>query len=439
MSPLYEVTAERDTADAFLRACSTELAALGDEEQALLEPFAQAGAISEDFVSMDWGKLGPDDVSVLNWSNGLVWLNRSDVAGRKPGAVEVLDTAYEGPRLRRSELEELLSASLQYSLGRSGLEGASEREFKVRHQQALEFWEMLDVHGMASLGADLPAVGQALARGELVRFDATALLPAAAFNVTAASLAAAEGQQARRIAVLSEMPYLPRSLDFFAKEMAETRLPLGFIKQEASHLPGFVNVRRLPRFAEQLPDVPAALHLTDDVLHAVSILWLGPMSSGAWHPLSGEGPHYDAQANVYVQLAGEADVLLLPPAYTDLFDWKDNRFVFPRSIEEMRAWVRSSDLPARVPFVLAHLRPGDGLTLPSRAYHLFMAQGTERVALNYFFHPRWRCMQYNSTDLASRTKATRLAMNKLALLASQRVWREKGKAVFTDTGRFELI
>merc|ERR1712083_910621 len=85
-----------------------------------------------------------------------------------------------------------------------------------------------------------------------------------------------------------------------------------------------------------------------------------------------------------------------------------------------------------VPIHLIHLRPGDGLTFSGRTYHGVHALTHDRVALNFFFVPRWRKMEYTQASWYTKEAAAsleRLALRQLWARSFSRLYDESGKGV----------
>merc|ERR1712226_409719 len=96
---------------------------------------------------------------------------------------------------------------------------------------------------------------------------------------------------------------------------------------------------------------------------------------------------------VYIQIKGESDVMLIPQNHTET-SFGAHRHPTAPSLEA----IRSDPYLKNVPLVVFHMSPGDGLVFPGRTYHVFGAQTIDRVALNFFFIPRWRKMEYMKED-----------------------------------------
>merc|ERR1711933_412226 len=79
---------------------------------------------------------------------------------------------------------------------------------------------------------------------------------------------------------------------------------------------------------------------------------------------------------------------------------------------------------ARIPFFHVLLKPGEGVVIPSMAYHRILSRTSRRVALNFFLEPRfgktWRPgAPKNSYSWMDRDK---LALRTLWLRTMNKFW-----------------
>lgn len=311
------------------------------------------------------------------------------------------------------------------------------------------------------IASDWKEVARAIKEGRIAGFDATPLLPKELFNATPAVLAAREGEAARTTPVHSD-GCSAIGLDAWGRLMEERRLgdarvtfnladrqamslePLPDVSAEQRRTidskrgvgidycdTAYVNTRRMPRLHASLPDLPKTLGMEDDILRVVSYLWMGALRGGF---------HYDEEANVYVQLVGEADVWLIPQNYT-IPATGGSRIMNPpsqRVLETDPFW-------KQVPFHVFRIGPGQGVTFPASTYHLFCAQSPERVAINFFFIPKWRRMEYHAADWYHQEARRpvgglqRLALRQLWARSFARLWDERGRSLIWNAGKNELL
>merc|ERR1712187_364702 len=78
---------------------------------------------------------------------------------------------------------------------------------------------------------------------------------------------------------------------------------------------------------------------------------------------------------------------------------------------------------------LIHMRPGDGITLPSFAYHSVHAPDPKRISLNFFFIPKWRKMEYTPNNWY-----TAEAKRSLERLALRQLWARSFAQLYEKTG-----
>mmetsp|Transcript_91293 Transcript_91293/g.212352 ORF Transcript_91293/g.212352 Transcript_91293/m.212352 type:complete len:426 (-) Transcript_91293:80-1357(-) len=414
----------------FVQFCREEHAKLGQEEKGRLARFRAEGAVPREVLLPQ-----PLHHESLKRSSRL----------KGPGK-------YDAERFAKGEMEQLLRDSM-----------AGSTWFQDVHEvppAVMQYYGSMDARKLPKVASDWKELGWALVQGRVAGFDATTLFPRELFNMTPASIADLEGAAAQRIPVLSDactatslrtwgaqMELLARkgarvSFNLADRQyMAGEQVPdinLGLRTQlemrkgvSVEHCDtGYLNVRRIPRFYERLPDLPKAMGLENDVLRVQSYLWMGALRGGF---------HYDEEANIYVQLTGEADVWLIPQNYT-LQTSGGTRTWNPPST----AALEQDPYLKELPFHLFRLRPGDGVLFPAFSYHLVCAQSPERVALNFFFMPRWRRMEYSEADWYSQEAKRplgleRLAVRQLWIRSLARLWDEKGRGLIVNAGKNEYL
>merc|ERR1712110_1319788 len=130
------------------------------------------------------------------------------------------------------------------------------------------------------------------------------------------------------------------------------------------------------------------------------------------------------EPNVYVQLRGETDVLLIPQNFSDV-SFGSMRLAHMPALDDVKQdpWWRKIAVP------ICHLSPGDGVTFPGHTYHMFATGDTERIAMNFFFIPRWRKMEYTPYDWYSVESSE--SMERLAL---RQLWARSFVRLYEDTG-----
>jgi hypothetical protein len=112
-----------------------------------------------------------------------------------------------------------------------------------------------------------------------------------------------------------------------------------------------------------------------------SFLWIG---------LSPGGIHYDPIDNTLLQLRGTKKILVFHPDLTDAVDgdtypskFNPTTFLSPTILESHR-------FMKFLPYSIVELKPGDGVTIPARAYHAPFACSHDSISLNSFLQPNLR-------------------------------------------------
>jgi len=159
--------------------------------------------------------------------------------------------------------------------------------------------------------------------------------------------------------------------------------------------------------------------LEDDIFRTEGYFWIGSVRGGF---------HYDEEANVYVQLSGESDVILIPQNYTDYTSGGVRHLgsIFCKKVQEQYNHTKN------IPMHVFRLKPGDAITFPGRTYHWFLAQTPDRLALNFFFIPKWRRMEYHDADWYSQEAKPK---NGLQRLAVRQLWARSFVRLYNETDK----
>merc|ERR1712014_244366 len=97
------------------------------------------------------------------------------------------------------------------------------------------------------------------------------------------------------------------------------------------------------------------------------------------------GHHWDIDDNILLQLAGEVDITIFPAnCSAGLLSrlWKVQGFDSTTPTTEL---VQKTGIP----FFHMVLRPGDGVVLPSLAYHRVIIRDRDRIGMNVAFVPKF--------------------------------------------------
>lgn len=402
----------------FVEACRLEYPLLSNEERALLDRWHTDGAI-------------PPDVLTPRTSTSMPVDERSHA-----------DEIEHTQKLSRSDIVHLINESLSHS--------SWEGKILDLPLSMIEYYEKLNLRRPRAVSSDFAEIASVIRHGDIAVFDASSLFPADLFNISVEQLADFAGSSADRTAVLAN-GCKPTSLQQFGKvnsdalqrgarvawsladaqaisrDPPDINLSLAAEVDSVAHSQeqgqcqvGYIHTRRVPLLHERLPNVAAALGLEEEVLRTESFVWMGPIRGGF---------HYDEEANVYVQLSGESDVFLVPQNFTDKVSGGMRRFELPsrEMLERDTRW-------KGIPLHMIRLKPGDGLTFPGRTFHLFLAQTYDRVAVNFFFLPKFRQMEYTEADWYAREARApqgeaRLAVRQLWARAFVRLYEKTGKGI----------
>jgi len=426
--PMNRGTAE--TMDLFVQFCRAEYSSLSAEERAVLDPLRAGGRVPDDVLYPS-----PIDQEAVKRDS------RSSVP------------AYEAEKLPERDLEDLLNTSMASSTW--------EGVVNEIPPNVLEYYRGLDLRKLPSIPSDWREIGKAVETGRMATFDATQLFPREIFNLTPAMLAQQEGQAADRIPVLSDactaisLQGYGRQVEEAVRRKARVSFNLadrfmmmkepwpgpdlsGELRYKLETMKGYgdlcnagyVNTRRLKRLYEKLPDVTKLAGLESQVLRTQSYLWMGPLRGGF---------HYDEEANIYVQMTGESDVWLVHQNYTNPVSGGRRTFDPPS-----REALAKDPFLREIPWHVFRLKPGDGIVFPAYNYHLVCSQSADRVALNFFYFPRFRRMEYSEVDWyaqeAKRHRGVeRLAVRQLWMRTFARLWDERGISVVFNAGKNELL
>jgi len=385
---------------------------------------------------------------------------------------EAVEEYKAGRRLSEEALGRLLSESIGGSMWNSASKGKpfernpmlTEAEMQRASAKMIDYYKSLDMRDIPKVPSDWRAIARTIREGGTAVFDAVPLLPKRLFNISFKGLADMEGADASRTAILSNgckprslsnfadmhssvEPLSPRPLISLADNMAITHgnpdVSVGAATALHNAAPkgsnpllkdrcevGYINNKRMKQMYKMLPNLTKEMGMEDEVLREEGYLWMGPVRGGF---------HYDEEANVYIQLSGESDTFLIPQSHVDMFSQGQRNKNLPRREEvEMDPWMK------RVPFHLHRLKPGEGLVFPGRTFHLFLAQSYNRLAINFFFMPKWRKMEYTKYDWYSQVAAepqgtARLALRQLWARTLVRLYEETGKGVIFMGEKNEYI
>lgn len=187
-----------------------------------------------------------------------------------------------------------------------------------------------------------------------------------------------------------------------------------------------INVRRLPELtrgfdpAEKL----GIQHLSE---HTHAYLWLGATAGGI---------HPDLQDNILIQLNTEAEVIVFPQACYPLVQGIPNR-------ANLMEWLPEGQPPnkSKAPFFHIHVKPGEGVVIPSLSLHQVISRNSHRIGINYFFEPKFDKMMWPQAPGNKFVRARRhdRAMRFLWVRTAKTLWDTHKIALFMHTGKMEVI
>ena len=185
---------------------------------------------------------------------------------------------------------------------------------------------------------------------------------------------------------------------------------------ERMELYGAVNARRLPKFEFRVPWEEAWSEV-------FNFVWFGASSGGL---------HYDGFDNTLFQIKGTKSVLLFDVRLTDVVDGQH----YPRSFDAMRPFsqdaIKNNHYLEHLPYSIVKLRPGDGITIPARAYHAPFATSFDSISVNGLLLPR-RSGRPAPFDVRAHSRSLWFGLK-----ASRKIFSWTGKTL-RRSGPYEFI
>mmetsp|Transcript_144268 Transcript_144268/g.350263 ORF Transcript_144268/g.350263 Transcript_144268/m.350263 type:complete len:432 (+) Transcript_144268:3-1298(+) len=147
-----------------------------------------------------------------------------------------------------------------------------------------------------------------------------------------------------------------------------------------------INVRRLPKIPQI--NLKEALGNPEWLERSWSMFWTGAM--GIWW-------HNDEPDNLLIAINKEMTVAVFEMNDTDLLSgsrgpigemekYYDLAGFHPDRVDQQ--WLEKNQWIKKFPYIRVHLKPGMGVTVPSRTYHAIWAQDSDRILLNAFLLPK---------------------------------------------------
>ncbi|MEP7307010.1 MAG: cupin-like domain-containing protein [Acidobacteriota bacterium] len=185
---------------------------------------------------------------------------------------------------------------------------------------------------------------------------------------------------------------------------------------ERMELYGAVNTKRLPKFEFRMPWGEAWAEV-------FNFVWFGASSGGL---------HYDGFDNTLFQIKGTKVVLLFDVRLTDVVDGRH----YPRSFDSLRPLsqdaVKHNRYLEHLPYHIVELGPGDGITIPARAYHAPFATSFDSISVNGLLVPR---LSGRPAPFDVRARSRSLSFD---LKASRKIFALTGKTL-RRAGPYEFV
>jgi len=184
-----------------------------------------------------------------------------------------------------------------------------------------------------------------------------------------------------------------------------------------------MNGRHLPKFADV--NLGLKLGLAPGELEAThSLLWTGT-TPGAFHT--------DYQDNVLIQLSGSIEVIVFPANCAIRF--------LPGHLNLKKAVETENIDQVSTLFYHVKLRAGEGLVVPSMAWHKITSRDSDRITLNGFMEPKFDQMRWPSApaNFFRRQDPKYLAMRVLWLRSMKHLFDTRKIIYFMHTFRIEYV
>uniref|UniRef100_A0A7S1RNS0 JmjC domain-containing protein n=1 Tax=Alexandrium catenella TaxID=2925 RepID=A0A7S1RNS0_ALECA len=294
---------------------------------------------------------------------------------------------------------------------------------------------------------DASEVGRALKEGRLVRFDATQILPQKTFNVTLERLSQLHGAEGDGISILAYMHESKRCREtawYFRRNnpvgallcprsptLGEARRHVRARFPNPSHMPmsSRIALRRLPNY------------INEDAL--VKDLGLEGVERPEGQIILGHAwgdTHWDEQDNVFIQASGIAVVLGVPPEYSDAVMGTEGHSAKSSGMDWDK-WLEHDEVrKTSIPWYYMVLKPGDGIAIPSRAFHAVYGSHN-RASLQTFLEPQYLGMRWdtNKHSYWHKETETRQALRNIFFKTTGRLWDTRRVGMIQQGGCIEYL
>lgn len=411
----------------------------------------------------------------------------------EPEVKQIIETNWRERRIHKTLYEELRPQPLQDAKTCAGGVGfKTYEELRAELGEDAEWYRTLGVAPLKERHLKLSEVREAFRRGEVARFNGLEVVPKRFLNITLAAIRDLHPKTAHEVPIFSgashgmwercHTPVLQHTTVFpewktnsdeiLESEELETAMR-AFIpwildkKCNASHKlsevddfkmrkidydiywwqpeankrkfrhflrtkdvlgPSAINLKRLPNIMPNI-DFAEKLGMKEEVLHTHRYLWMG-LTPGLFHP--------DGYDNFYIHLSTPVDMHVFPPNCTTLMEQGLN------GVPDGTLNFTVSGMPRgelRAPFYHMRLNPGDGVLIPSGAFHKAVVKDDKRVSVNGFFEPKWRRLRdpANEGNHHVRSGDDVLATRQLWIRAAKHLWDTQKISMMHHTYRMEVI
>jgi len=186
-----------------------------------------------------------------------------------------------------------------------------------------------------------------------------------------------------------------------------------------------IALNRLPKLP--VKDALASMGSPSWVERLWSLLWIGPV---------GEFWHFDEPANFVIAINGIIRIAVIEPQVTEVISGsRDGGNGWMELGQVTREWLEKNPWMHKMPVHFVTLKPGMGITIPSKSYHNIMAPDGNRIVMNGFFMPKME----ERDHMAATQSETYRAMFHLKAKTAWRLWDTRKIGGFFMGAKLELI
>mmetsp|Transcript_67442 Transcript_67442/g.156568 ORF Transcript_67442/g.156568 Transcript_67442/m.156568 type:complete len:184 (+) Transcript_67442:23-574(+) len=172
-----------------------------------------------------------------------------------------------------------------------------------------------------------------------------------------------------------------------------------------------------------------------------SMLWTGAV--GSWW-------HNDEPDNLLIAVNRETTVAVFEMNDTDLISGLRGPFTKFFDLEGFHPdkvdprWLANNPWVKKFPYIRVHLKPGMGVTVPSRTYHSIWTQDADRILLNAFMLPKYGALEKaprpaNSFYSRGMQSDLYMALMHLKMSSIGRLWDSRHLGGFFEISKLEIL